>query len=83
MSVVSPKLAYSSATGSPSPAPRTMRPPVRRSKVATSLASLDGRRRATGVTAVPSRIRSVARAAAVSKIHGSAISQRWAFSPTT
>ena len=83
VSVVSPKLPYSPATGSPSPAPRIMRPPVRRSKVVTSLASLDGRRRATGVIAVPSRIRLVAKAAAVSRIHGSAISQRRSFSPTT
>jgi hypothetical protein len=76
VSVVSPKLPYSSATGAPNPAPRTMRPPVRRSRVVTSLASLAGRRRATGVIAVPSRIRRVARAAAVSRIHGSSLIHR-------
>jgi hypothetical protein len=59
-----------------------MRPPVRQSKVVTSLASLDGRRLATGVIAVPSRIRLIVNAAAVSRIHGSAISQRRFFSPT-
>jgi hypothetical protein len=45
-----------------------MRPPDSRSKVAISRASCRGRRRGTGVTWVPSRIRSVARAAAASRM---------------
>jgi uncharacterized membrane protein YgaE (UPF0421/DUF939 family) len=75
-SVVSPKLPNSSGTGAPSPTPRTIRPPVSRSRVVTSRASFDTRRRATGVIIVPSRIRSVASAAAVSSTHGSAIARR-------
>jgi hypothetical protein len=46
------------------------------SRVVTSLASFDTRRRATGVTIVPSRIVRVASAAAVSSTHGSAICLR-------
>jgi hypothetical protein len=46
------------------------------SRVVTSLASFDTRRRATGVTIVPSRIVCVASAAAVSSTHGSAICLR-------
>jgi hypothetical protein len=51
--------------------------------VVTSLASFPGRRRATGVIAVPSLIRLVARAAAVSSTQGSAISLRAPLSSTT
>jgi uncharacterized membrane protein YgaE (UPF0421/DUF939 family) len=75
-SVVSPKLPNSSASGAPRPTPKIIRPPVRRSRVVTSRASFDTRRRATGVIIVPSRIRSVASAAAVSRTHGSAIVRR-------
>ena len=75
-SVVSPKLPNSSAIGAPRPTPKVIRPPVRRSRVVTSRASFDTRRRATGVIIVPSRIRSVASAAAVSSTHGSAIVRR-------
>jgi len=75
-SVVSPKLPNSSAIGAPRPTPKIIRPPVRRSRVVTSRASFDTRRRATGVIIVPSRIRSVASAAAVSSTHGSAILRR-------
>ncbi len=78
-SVVSPKLPNSSAMGEPSPAPRIIRPPVSRSRVVTSLASLGTRRRATGVTIVPSRMVRVASAAAVSSTHGSAIVRRSSF----
>jgi hypothetical protein len=46
------------------------------SRVVTSLASFDTRRRATGVTIVPSRIVRVASAAALSRTHGSAICLR-------
>ncbi len=49
------------------------------SSVVTSLASFDTRRRATGVIIVPSRIRWVASAAAVSSTHGSAMCRRMAF----
>ena len=77
-SVVSPKLPNSSAIGAPRPTPKIIRPPVRRSRVVTSRASFDTRRRATGVIIVPSRIRSVASAAAVSSTHGSAIVRRCA-----
>ncbi len=53
------------------------------SSVVTSLASFDTRRRATGVTIVPSRIRRVASAAAVSSTHGSAICLRSALECVT
>ena len=75
-SVVSPKLPNSSGIGAPRPTPRIIRPPVSRSRVVTSRASFCTRRRATGVIIVPSRIRSVASAAAVSSTHGSAIVRR-------
>ena len=75
-SVGSPKLPNSSGMGAPRPTPRIIRPPVSRSRVVTSRASFGTRRRATGVTIVPSRIRSVASAAAVSSTHGSAIARR-------
>ena len=75
-SVVSPKVPNSSWIGAPRPTPRIIRPPVSRSRVVTSLASFDTRRRATGVIIVPSLIRRVASAAAVSRIHGSAIGRR-------
>ena len=48
------------------------RPPLSRSSVASSCASTCGRRRATGVTAVPSRTRDVTAAIALSVTHGSA-----------
>jgi len=44
----------------------TSRPPERRSSVAVSFASFQGRRRASGVTSAPNRTRSVASAIAVS-----------------
>ena len=47
----------SSSMGAPRPTPRIIRPPVSRSRVVTSRASFDTRRRATGVTIVPSRMR--------------------------
>jgi hypothetical protein len=75
-SAFSPKVPNSSASGAPRPTPRTIRPPVSLSRVVTSLASFDTRRRATGVTIVPSRIVRVASAAAVSSTHGSAICLR-------
>ena len=75
-SVGSPKLPNSSGMGAPRPTPRIIRPPVSRSRVVTSRASFGTRRRATGVTIVPSRIRSVASAAAVSSTQGSAIVRR-------
>jgi hypothetical protein len=50
------------------------RPPLSRSSVAVSRATLTGLRRASGVTIGPSRIRSVAAAIAASVIHGSATS---------
>ncbi len=53
------------------------------SRVVTSLASFDTRRRATGVTIVPSRILRVASAAAVSSTHGSAICLRRDFAWVT
>src|SRR5712691_5390609 len=48
----------------PSPAPKVTRPRLRTSRVATWCASTCGRRRATGVTAVPTRICSVVAAIA-------------------
>ena len=72
----SPKLPNSSAMGAPRPTPRTIRPALSRSRVVTSRASLDTRRLATGVTSVASLIVVVASAAAVSRIHGSAIWRR-------
>jgi len=75
-SALSPKVPNSSSSGAPRPTPRTIRPPVSLSRVVTSLASFDTRRRATGVTIVPSRIVRVASAAAVSSTHGSAICLR-------
>jgi hypothetical protein len=75
-SAVSPKVPNSSSNGAPRPTPRIIRPPVSLSRVVTSLASFDTRRRATGVTIVPSRIVRVASAAAVSSTHGSAICLR-------
>ena len=58
----------------PRPTPSVSRPPLSRSSVAVSRATLTGLRRASGVTIGPSRIRSVAVATAVSVIHGSATS---------
>jgi hypothetical protein len=78
-SVLSPKLPNSSSSGAPSPTPRIIRPPLSRSRVVTSRASFDTRRRATGVTIVPSLIVRVASAAAVSSTHGSAICLRICF----
>ena len=72
-SVGSPKLPYSSSGGSPRPTPSTSRPPDSRSRVTVSLATFQGRRRASGVTIGPSRSRSVASATPVSSIHGSAM----------
>ena len=43
----------------PSPAPKTSRPPLSRSSDAVSRATFHGRRRASGVTSAPIRIRSV------------------------
>jgi hypothetical protein len=58
----------------PRPTPSVSRPPESRSSVAVSLATLTGRRRASGVTMGPRRMRWVAVAMAVSVIHGSATS---------
>ena len=56
----------------PRPAPSVSRPPLSRSSVAVSRATFTGRRRASGVTIGPSRIRPVAAATAASVIRGSA-----------
>ena len=68
----SPKALSSRRLSPPRPAPKTMRPPERRSRTATWRATSHGRRRASGVTIAPRRRRSVASATAVSAIHGSA-----------
>src|SRR5215207_5261943 len=71
----SPVIEYSLANRSlPRPTPSVSRPPLSRSSVAVSRATLTGLRRASGVTIGPSRIRSVAVAIAASVIHGSATS---------
>ena len=79
VSVVSPKLPNLFRDGRAQAGPRIIRPPVSRSRVVTSLASLGTRRRATGVTIAPSRMVRVASAAAVSSTHGSAIARRSSF----
>jgi hypothetical protein len=56
----------------PRPTPRVNLPSLSRSRVAVSRATLAGRRRASGVTIGPSRMRSVALAIALSVICGSA-----------
>jgi hypothetical protein len=57
---------------SPRPAPTTSRPFESRSNVAASRATTQGRRRASGVTSIPSRILAVAWATAAIVIHESA-----------
>lgn len=69
--VGSPKEPNSTAGGNPSPAPKTSRPWLRWSSETVSRASFHGRRRATGVTMGPSRMRAVVAASAASAIHGS------------
>ena len=54
---------------SPSPTPRIIRPPESWSTAAASRATFHGRRRGSGVTAVPSAIRSVRTATAASTAH--------------
>src|SRR5690606_14141473 len=62
--------------GSPSPTQSTARPPLRWSSVVRCLATIHGRRRASGVTMVPSRTREVRCATAPSSTHGSYTSSR-------
>ena len=74
-SVSSPVIEYSLPNSSlPRPTPSVSLPPLRRSSVAVSLATLTGRRRASGVTIGPSRTLAVEVAIAASVIHGSATS---------
>jgi hypothetical protein len=69
-------IVYSPAKLSlPRPTPSVSLPPLSRSRVAVSRATLAGRRRASGVTIGPSRMRSVASAIAASVICGSATSR--------
>jgi hypothetical protein len=74
-SISSPVIEYSFPNSSlPRPTPSVSLPPLSRSSVAVSLATLTGRRRASGVTIGPSRTLSVDMAIAASVIHGSATS---------
>src|SRR5215207_424022 len=74
-STSSPVIEYSFPNSSlPRPTPSVSLPPLSRSSVAVSLATLTGRRRASGVTIGPSRTPAVAVAIAASVIHGSATS---------
>jgi len=59
----------------PRPTPSVKRPPLSRSRVVVSLATLTGRRLASGVTIGPSRIVCVAVAIAASVIQASATSR--------
>ena len=74
-SLGSPKAENSRPPSPPRPSPSVRRPALRRSRVTVSLASLIMRRRAMGVTIVPSRIRFVDAAIAASTTQGSEISQ--------
>ena len=71
-STTSPKGSSSSLLSLPRPTPRVRRPRLRRSSVTVSRASLWTRRRESGVTSGPRRIRSVAAATAASATQGSA-----------
>ena len=82
-SVGSPNVSYSASMGVPEPTPRIARPRASRSSVVTSRASFHGRRRGTGVIAVPILIRVVAYAIAPSATHESTMGKLISREPKT